>query len=305
MKIGIIGCGDIAQEHLKVLKDFEDVEIVAVCNRGEERRLKTAEKFNVPNTYSDYHEMFKNHKLDAVFNLVTIENVADVSIDCAKYNVPLFIEKPIGLNVSEIKRVKEEFDKFNVKAMVGVNRRFMSTILKAKELVGELKGINIEAPERYLNEIEAGENSKESMDNWIYANGIHCIDLLRFFAGDVKEIISFSEKEKKAFVSQIRFSKCNGQYRSYWDCPGGWEIRLYGDKNKVTIFPLEKGVFSVRNKDDVEIGLNDLDIKYKPGFYRQARYFIDCVKERKEFEYPASDLDDSIKTMELIDQIDG
>ena len=304
MNIGIIGAGDIAQEHLKVLRDLP-VDVIAVCNRGEERRLNTSKKFNIPNTYEKYEDMFKNHKLDAVFVLVTIENMGEVCLDCAKYGIPLFVEKPIGLSINEVKEIKRVADENNTKIMVGVNRRFMSTIMKAKEIIGGLKGINIEAPERFLNEIEDDENSKEAMDAWIYANGVHCIDLLRFFGGDVKEVVSLSDKDKQFYNAQIKFENCVGQYRSYWDCPGGWQIFLYGDKSKVTVFPLEKGIYSVRNKEDQEITLDELDIKYKPGFYRQIKYFIDRVENDKSFSYPASDINDTIKTMELISQIEN
>lgn len=305
MKVGVIGAGDIAQEHLKVLRNFDDVEVVAICNRGEDRRLKTSEKFNIPHNYPDYWEMFEKHDLDAVFVLVTIENMGKVCVDCAKYGIPLFIEKPPGLSVEEARRIKEIADKHETPIMVGLNRRFVSTIALAKKLIGKLKGINIEAPERYLNEIEEGVNSKEAMDSWIYANGMHCIDLLRFFGGDVRSVVNLSDKEKQFYNAQIEFDKCVGQYRSYWDCPGGWQVVLYGDKSKVTLFPLEKGTFSVRNQDDTELSLDKLDKKYKPGFYRQARYFIDCVRNKKPFSYPASDIDDAIKTMELIEKIEG
>ena len=156
-----------------------------------------------------------------------------------------------------------------------------------------------------MNEVEDDEFPKEVLDKWIYANSVHCIDLLRFFAGDVLDVKSLSSLDSQYFNAQIKFSDCVGQYRSYWDSPGGWQVFLYGDKSRVNIFPLEKAVFSVRNKDDVEIGLDEIDTKYKPGFYRQNKYFVDCVKEGRPFEFPASDINDAVKTMELIEKIAG
>ncbi len=246
--------------------------------------------------------MLDKHNFDAVLILVTIENVGKVGLDCARRGIPLFIEKPPGLSVEETKKIKQVAEENNTKTMVAFNRRFMSTMVKAKELIGDLKGINVEAPERFLDIIESGENSKEAMDAWIYANGTHCIDLMRFFGGDVKEIISFSNKDKKSFNAQIKFENCVGQYRSYWDCPGGWNVVLYGEDSKINIFPLEKGIFSVRNKEDVEINLSELDKKYKPGFYLQMRYFIDCVKEGKSMA--GFDINEAIRTMELAKEIE-
>jgi len=304
INVGIIGAGGIAQEHLKVLKDLEDVEIVALCNRGEKRRVETAEKFDIPRIYANYHDMLKNHEFDALFILVSVLNMKRVTLDCSKLGIPLFVEKPIGLSVEDAKTIQETAHQYNTKIMVGVNRRFVSTIMKAKELVGNINGINIEAPERYINEVESGFHPPEVLDRWIYVNGVHCIDLLRYFGGDVKEIVSVSSKSKHYYNSQMVLENCPAQYRSYWDCPGGWRVTLYGDKTTVELFPLEKGIVKVRGQEPQVFTLEEIDKKYKPGFYKQARYFVDFVKEKKPFAYPASDIDDAVKTMYLIKKIE-
>lgn len=42
---------------------------------------------------------------------------------------------------------------------------------------------------------------------------------------------------------------------------------------------------------------------YLNGWWDQDRYFVDCVRDRRPPAYPASDLDDAVRTMELIDAI--
>jgi predicted dehydrogenase len=51
--------------------------------------------------------------------------------------------------------------------------------------------------------------------------------------------------------------------------------------------------------------VDEVDRIYKPGIYAQARYFIDCVKEGRKPTYPAADLVDAVKTMRLIELIQG
>jgi hypothetical protein len=51
--------------------------------------------------------------------------------------------------------------------------------------------------------------------------------------------------------------------------------------------------------------VDEVDVKFKPGLYAQNRFFLDAVKERKSIAYPASDLADAVKTMQLIEAISG
>ena len=45
-----------------------------------------------------------------------------------------------------------------------------------------------------------GQYSDSVMSRWIFANGIHCIDLIRYFVGDVDEVSSMSENQNYAAV---------------------------------------------------------------------------------------------------------
>ena len=53
------------------------------------------------------------------------------------------------------------------------------------------------------------------------------------------------------------------------------------------------------------IALDAIDQQYKPGFWRQDQTFLECVRAGKPLPDPACDLEDAIKTMELIDAISG
>ena len=50
---------------------------------------------------------------------------------------------------------------------------------------------------------------------------------------------------------------------------------------------------------------DDLDKRYKAGFFRQDRTFLECVRDGKALTFPACSLDDAVKTMEMIDEIAG
>ena len=60
-----------------------------------------------------------------------------------------------------------------------------------------------------------------------------------------------------------------------------------------------------RGAEPQVLELDEADRRYKPGFWRQDQTFLQCVEAGEPLPFPACDLDDAVKTMELIDQIAG
>ena len=58
VRVGLIGAGGMANRvHYPSLAEFEDVEMVALCDLVPDKLKATAEKFGIPKTYSDYRAM--------------------------------------------------------------------------------------------------------------------------------------------------------------------------------------------------------------------------------------------------------
>ncbi len=63
---------------------------------------------------------------------------------------PIFAEKPVSLNSKEAFELAELAESKNLLNMVGVNRRFYSTVIQAGDLIkfyGDLKGLTLIAPD--------------------------------------------------------------------------------------------------------------------------------------------------------------
>ena len=295
-KVAVIGAGYFAEKHLEVLKAFDDMEIVALCNNGNPRINALAERFGI----------------DAVFVLVNAPHIAEVAGECLRRGIPTLMEKPPGLSVAEARGLLEIADASACINMVGLNRRFYGVMQRAHEAVlevGALVSVVIEAPER-LWEFKALNHPPEVINGLLYANSIHCIDLLRYFGGDIEEIHTlnnqWNEDQKNSFGALMRFeSGAMGQYVSNWTSPGGWSVTLYGMNRRVTLKPLEHGVVVDKSGAESVLPVDEMDVQFKPGLYAQNRFFIDCVRERRQPAYPAADLNDALKTMELIAAIGG
>jgi predicted dehydrogenase len=308
-RLALIGCGNIARKHLEVFSTFPDVKMVAVCNRGRPEVYEIAKTYEIPVIYQDYIQMLDKEKPDAVLIAVGIECTVEVVSECLKRGTSSLIEKPPGVTCAETHSLLELARSGNAMNMVALNRRFYSTMQMAREYIlkrGPLISIVVEAPEKF--EVAKKIHPPAVQKQWLFANGIHCIDLLRFFGGEVQEVCASAtrwvEDQNDSFQALIQFqNKATGHYISNWSSPGRWSVTLYGKGCRIALAPLEQGILTEIDGKEQAIELSDIDRKFKPGLYGQDRHFIDCVKSGNKPSFPASDLEDSVKTMRLVEQI--
>ncbi len=64
-RVGVIGVGFGARVHIPAFQS-EGLEVVAVCARRSERAREAAERFGIPQAFTDYREMLQMDGLDAV-----------------------------------------------------------------------------------------------------------------------------------------------------------------------------------------------------------------------------------------------
>jgi len=58
IKVGIIGTGSISNLHTTSYQALDNVEIVAVCDINKERAEEYSKKYNIPNVFTDYNEIY-------------------------------------------------------------------------------------------------------------------------------------------------------------------------------------------------------------------------------------------------------
>ena len=81
-------------------------------------------------------------------------------------------------------------------------------------------------------------------------------------------------------------------------------VRLFGEGITVEFRPLEKGVWIDTTFKENEIEPDDVDLRYKPGFFMQMQAFSNMVRTG-EINWPIMDLAESLTTMKLAQKISG
>ena len=306
LKIGIIGAGNIAEEHLKVLKNINDFSVFGIVSRTQKKAKKLSKKFGIKKVFNSIDQMMKSGHLDGVLILVSANSSFKVAKKVIPYQVPFFLEKPPGLSFYETKKLYNLTKKYITKNMIGLNRRFYSVFDQGMKIIrkhGKLLGVLIEGHERFW---KIRVKNRKIFKRWIYANNIHVLDLFRLFAGNTKKIYSIKNtlpNNNNQYSSTIKFKNgVVGTYLSHWFSPDGWSVTLYGNKVTVRFKPLEEGYWTDSKFIKHKLNLSQKDKFFKPGFYKQMICFKNLIRKGK-LEWPGQSLKDMIQTMKLIKQI--
>ncbi len=306
IRLGVIGAGNIAREHLKVLKALDDVAVAGICSRTAAKAQQLAADFGIPHVADDPGQLIETVGVDGLLVLVSADQVYDVAASVLGFGKPVFLEKPPGLSPAETLELAELAEGRGTATMVGFNRRYYTNFRRGLEIVkrhGALLGILVEGHERFAQARGAVFHREEVLSSWLYANATHTIDLLRFFGGEIEEMHAFArgyeEKGGDQFSSTILFeSGAIGTYISHWLSPGGWRVVLYGEGVTVEFKPLEQGVWVDAKYETHSLGNGEKDEMYKPGFYGQMEAFCELVRNGTS-EWPLQDLNGAYCTMQL------
>jgi predicted dehydrogenase len=284
---------------------MDGVRVVGITSRTISKAKKLANTSQIEQVYDTVDHLLKGCAPDGIMLLVSANQIYDVAVNLIPAGIPLFLEKPPGLLPEQTKTLTGLANKHGTKNMVGFNRRYYSIFHKGLEIInqnGGLLGLAVEGHERFWK-IAERDIPDEIRQNWIYCNSTHTIDLLRLFGGEVEQINalknSVKEKTGDQFVASMEFeSGALGSYTSHWFSPGGWSVTLYGEGVTVKFKPLEKGIWIDTDFQQHDIMPDEVDIKYKQGFYKQMEAFVNMVRTGM-LETPAMDLAEALKTMEL------
>ena len=232
-KVTIVGCGLIG--HKRALALEPDDILTACCDTNKAIVQKFAQKFHCK-SYTSYKTMLDETESDIVIISVINKFAKEIALYALKQGKHILIEKPLGRNLSEAEEIINSQNKFsklfnkNIFIKVGFNHRFHPTILKAKELINsDTIGKLLTIRARY------GHGGRPGMEQeWraskdfcgggeLLDQGVHIIDLARWFAGEIEDISGFvntkfwnMQVEDNAFVYMKSKSNIDIQFHVSW-----------------------------------------------------------------------------------------
>lgn len=135
MKVGLVGCGGVANLHLKVFRMMKNVTVVGVCDLNREKAKETARRFKVNKIFRDYNDLFEVKDLELVDVCTPISTHARIVCDAAKAVPAILVEKPMALSVAECDEMIKVTKKHGSKLCISHQQIFLPSIEKAKSWI--------------------------------------------------------------------------------------------------------------------------------------------------------------------------
>lgn len=199
VEVAIIGCGRVSGHHCRSIASAPGVTLTAVCDLVAEKAEAYAKEYGA-RPYTNYHEMLReNPSIDVVAIITPSGMHSEHALDIIRrYRKHVIVEKPTFMTPSQLKQAYAEADKAGVRMFPVFQNRHNLAVRRVMEGVrnGELGPVRAAAvrvrwcrPQRYYD--LAPWRGTFAMDGGCLTNqGVHHVDLLRQFAGEVARVSS-------------------------------------------------------------------------------------------------------------------
>ena len=147
IRVGVVGAGAIAQlAHLPLLSKLRGAQLVALCDNDRPKARALADRFDIPDVFTDIEDLLEFDELDAVV-VATPNHLHEPHVLAAlAAKVHVLCERPLSLTARGVERIMAAANRVDRKVFVANNHRFRSDVqaldrfLRGGEL-GKLTGI--------------------------------------------------------------------------------------------------------------------------------------------------------------------
>jgi predicted dehydrogenase/predicted glycoside hydrolase/deacetylase ChbG (UPF0249 family) len=135
LKIGIIGCGAIADAHAWAIQRITGCEIIGACDVEELMVKLFCERFHVSHAFTNLGEMLLQTRPDVVHVLTPPQSHYSIARQCLEHGCHLYIEKPFALCTDEVEELFRLSARKNLRVTVGHDAQFSPAARVLRRLV--------------------------------------------------------------------------------------------------------------------------------------------------------------------------
>lgn len=327
LKVGIIGYGKVGKIRHACVKSHPDLVLTGICDNNHEVVLPD----NGIKHYADYRKLLDD-KPDIVFVCTYNRYIPEIAIEAISRGIHVFSEKPPGRTLDDVEAIKRvAMSNFAIKVKFGFNHRYHEGVIEAKAIVdsGRLGGI------MWMRGIY-GKAGGEGYDlNWrnsielsgggiLIDQGIHMLDLFRYFSGEYDEVKSFVgnsfwkvgvEDNVFALLRNSKTSRIAMMHSSATQWRHKFLLEIYMEKGYLEI----EGILSstrtygretlkiarcIFGQDKYPLPNPQENMTYYDNdnsWAEEINEFVECILLNKPVTNGG--IDDAVKTMELVQKI--
>lgn len=192
MKVVVIGTGVMGRNHIRVLREIPEVQVVAVVDRDLARAEEAGKPYGI-RACGDAVQAFRDYRPDAAIIAVPTERHHQVAMSAIEHGVHVLVEKPIASTVQQGEELVEAARRNRVVLSVGHVERFNPAVIELKRRMdaGELGRIFM------IHSRRLSPYPRRIMDVGVAADlASHELDMMHYLTGSRGEIVG-------AAVSQV------------------------------------------------------------------------------------------------------
>ncbi len=266
MNIGLLGFGSMGKTHaycaanLKYFFDADiDVRITKVCTKNVENAKRACEKYGIGSYTDNEDDIIYDPDIDAVDictpNIYHYETVKK-AILAGKH---VYCEKPLCVTYEEASELALLVKQKKVKAQIVFNNRFLSSVIRAKQIVenGEIGNIlSFEGKYLHSSATDVNKNAGWKQNRDICGGGVlfdlgsHIIDLIYYICGEFDTVIG---------KSQIAYPVRKGMDGSDWETNADEAFFMIATLKCGAVGTIEVSKLTVGANDDLSFRINGED----------------------------------------------
>jgi predicted dehydrogenase len=262
IKIGIIGCGKMADQHGFQIQRIPGAEIIGVCDNEPLMARQMAERFNIGKHFGNVQEMLEAEKPDVIHITTPPASHYQLGKRCLEAGCNVYIEKPFVLNACEAEDLINLANQEELKITAGHNAQFTPVMVQMRDLVkkGYLGGKPTHIESHYCYDFGDESFAKALLgDNDHWVRRLPGSLLQNIISHGISKIAEFISCDNPAVIAQgftsqflkdikeneiidevrvmIRDEDATTAYFTFSSQikPAPHQFRLYGSKNSILV----------------------------------------------------------------------
>lgn len=135
IKVGLVGLGLVSDSHIKAFQAYPKAEVAAVCDLDEAHAKEVCAEYGIKKYYTDYSEMLQDEEINLVDICTPTFTHVNMTVQAAEAKKHILCEKPFCMTLEEGERACKAARDNHVMLTVEESYRFMTAIIRAKELI--------------------------------------------------------------------------------------------------------------------------------------------------------------------------
>lgn len=137
LRIGIVGCGKIADGHAEEIGKLLQAKLVAVCDIEPLMAVQFGERYRVPKCYSDFDEMLAAEQLDVVHITTPPQSHLALTRKAVAAGAHVLVEKPLAMDSVESRDIITAVQDAGRKMTINYWPNFDSQAVRFSHMVGQ------------------------------------------------------------------------------------------------------------------------------------------------------------------------